>query len=376
MNNSSPITTHLATSVKVLWLLLLITSAFAQQTPTGGTSQFSLHIDQRTLYTRAGYFDFRYFYRGGVPSLAQQMESYQCIQTCTNTSCALPGTIAVTGSYCIVWTVQENGADETSYGTCKCTQRGGAVCAAYTCDQSVTQYNTVCDDECFATTNTFGKVKTCTCADVPDTNATQHPYCRVYSCFGYGDGPIKSATWNCYIPASQVAGLGHTRDFCWQFGSDQQSTTAAEVKDCLCTQISDNEDFCATWFCLDRTSKKWIWWSSLLASPLAALLNLWVPFAAAHCDDCGVGGVAALWLWALVTYLLVVLLGGIPSLIANTVALFIATLIVHRGDIRKALRARKPSHQQHNVPSVVDGISLCPTCGGRWEGDAVEGRVA
>jgi hypothetical protein len=262
--------------------------------------------------------------------------------------------------HCVDGATEENGGDQTSYGTCRCTQRGGAVCAAYTCDQSVTQYNTVCGDECFSTTTTFGKVKTCTCADTPNINAMQHPYCRTYRCFGFGDGAVKTAEWNCYVPASDISGLAFQRDFCWQFGSDQNSPSVAEVKDCLCTQMSGDSNFCASWFCHNRVSKKWIWWSSILASPLAALLHLWVPFVAESCEP---GGVVALWFWVLVTYLLVVLLGGIPSLIANTSALLIAMLIVHRGDITNAFRSRKSSH--HAFPTVVDGISLCPTCGGR-----------
>lgn len=333
----------------------------------------SQHIDDRDLYTRAGYFEERYLYRGGIPKLSTQAESYHCLVSCNATSCALAGSTAIKGSYCILWDVAESGDGQTSSGSCRCTSRGPQYCPAYTCDQTVVATSQQCDSDnnCWTNANTYGKIKSCQC----DTMNISSPFCASWTCLGYGDSSVKTALWRCKDPISSIADSSqYSKDFCWTFYSDQFSADVEEVKDCACTQASSDGQFCAYWVCVDRTSNRWIWWSSILASPLAAALQLWVPFVAKRSDTCGV---ITGTIWVLLTYLLVILLGGVPSLIANTGALLIATCIAFRSEINESLpsiswpswpQRRQPpqqslSHSDHTVMGIMsqDGVR-CPTC--------------
>lgn len=359
-------TLNLLTLATICVVLGLIAPAQCQE-------RLSLHIDDRGVYTRAGYFNGRYFYRGGVPKIHTKVENYDCIQTCTsNASCSLSNRPQYIASpYCILWSVREYGYDDASgVGTCKCTRGTSHFCAAYTCDQSVTSYNTVCDDFCFAVQVTSGKFKSCSCDDFP-LNVTGSPRCSAWTCLGYGDGPVKTAYWSCYKSVSQLQGLSApttlNNDFCWFFGSDQDSTAINEVKDCQCVSVSTTGSYCDSWVCYGRYASNWIWYSSLIASPIAAALNLWVPILIRVTDSEAV--VAMSGVWCLLTYLLIVLLGGLPSLIANTAALCLVSLIVNCDRLLRLYRSHRRENgadnwEGSNQPSadVIMGVRVCPTC--------------
>ena len=272
------------------------------------------HVSDRELQIRAGYFDTNGIYMGGAPEVGsvKRFDDNDCQQTASGNK-----------TYCSYWRITQNGGGSSSDGNCKCT-RGNApnntYCLSYFCDQTVTT-TTTCGDETYPNTctTTFGKYKLCQCYKAD----TMGRFCERWQCLGYNDGPIKTANWFCKTLASAAIGTPPSQDYCYTFGSDQYSSEVQEAKDCTCTQ--DGGSYCAHWICDDRIYKNWPWWTPIVGSLVGALLNLWTPFEAKRNNDCCCTVVQLIW--TLVTYVEIVLVGGVPSAIANTGALLIAWLI-------------------------------------------------
>ena len=305
----------------LLMLALVVALCAAQQ------DLIQRHVSNRELQTRAGYFDASTgFYMGGVPDIG-------CVHRFDDNDCQR--TTAGNKTYCSYWHITQSGGGSSSDGNCKCTQ--GSVpnnthCLSYFCAQTVTT-TTTCGgtDEAgnptsYMCISTFDKYKLCRCTK-PDPFGR---FCSRWQCLGYNDGPIKTANWFCRTLASEEIGVAADQDYCYTFGSDQYSDDVQEAKDCVCTQ--DGGTYCAHWVCEDRIYKIWPWWTPIVASLVGAVLNMWVP----NCTndklltDCGMGcGIA----WCIISYLEIVMVGGVPSLIANSVALLAAWCFSYRDRI-------------------------------------------
>jgi hypothetical protein len=234
-------------------------------------------------------------------------------------------------TYCSFWSIVQSGSSDSSEGNCKCTK--GSVphnnyCANFFCDQTVTT-TTTCgsDDDAYTCYSRFNKYKTCRCLKEEPFGR----FCTKWQCLGYNDGPVKIANWFCKSLATQeIPGYPPNNDFCYSFGSDQYSSEVQEAKDCICTQEAGV--YCATWICEGRIFRNWPWWTPIVGSLVGGLLNLWTPFVARYndSDSCAVAG---LLVWTVLSYLEIVLVGGVPSLLANTGALILMWLFVYRDSI-------------------------------------------
>lgn len=287
-------------------LLLLVALSAAQDVP------ISRHVSDKELYTRAGYFTAAGVYMGGVPEhLAKRgFDDNDCQERTTGNR-----------SYCSFWRITQTGSsDEDSEGSCKCLKGSllhNKYCEAWFCSQVVTQ-SFSCGDDSYSCSRSFNKYKKCRCTQA----AADGTFCTKWQCLGYNDGPVKTANWFCKDLASAVvSGHATANDYCYSFGSDQYSSEVQEAKDCVCT--SDAGQYCDRWICDKRIFKNWPWWTPIVGSLVGAVLNFWTPFVARANEDDGDNCclIAGLLVWTVISYLEIVLVGGVPSLVANTGAL-------------------------------------------------------
>ena len=318
------------------------------------------HVSNQELMIRAGYFDASTgFYMGGVPNadFVHRFDDNDCQQTTAGNK-----------SYCSYWHITQSGGGSSSDGDCKCTRGStpnNTYCSSYFCDQTVTAVTTCSygDGDSYSCISTFAKYKLCRCTKGDPFGR----FCSRWQCLGYNDGPIKTANWFCKTLASEEIGTPFNQDYCYTFGSDQYSESVQEAKDCACTQ--DGGTYCAHWVCEDRIYKNWPWWTPLVASLVGGVLNLWVPFAVKSSDDdcCAV----TLVVWSVISFLEIVLVGGVPSLIANAGALALCWLVAYRETIAcftchcSTHRAYEPSSHRYanqeemrQQPHVVTGTVL------------------
>jgi hypothetical protein len=282
------------------------------------------HVSDRQMFERAGYYNELGMYMGGVPEheAKRQTDDNRCRRTITGNR-----------TYCSYWDITQTGSNSPTDGSCKCTR--GALpnnnyCAQWFCDQTVTTtYDCGGDDYYRGCTSTFDKYKSCRCV----TPEPQGRFCWKWQCLGYNDGPVKTANWFCKTLASDaVPGHDTVNDFCYAFASDQYSEKVQEAKDCVCTDFS-NGPYCSDWICTGRIFNNWPWWAPILGSLVGAALNLWTPFVYAAGDDCCGCHIAVIVIWTILTYLPIILVGGVPSLIANTGALALAWLVAYRDSL-------------------------------------------